>query len=300
MALERPESVVVRPFPSMNLGALARLVAGLVNLLLAIQTVSGENFDPAKADPQGRISCHGTPAVPLPTQPNFNPNLMSMQQLCAKPQYGGGARRRHLGFYCWDHAKGVVAMDISSRAQGSAALQKPRLALQCRARCFCEGWDSVANLAAKPLSKTYSHYSSETYEISADIEDDFSMVGLASGSLLHQYVPTTSVVVEEEGYIRHIQETRPIPFNAWYTRALDDPSIDPDWWPISLDPANFIECHGPMPTFPLPPPIMSDTFANRTNPLQAMCAVQLSHGHEYVVLLLTRCAFFSSIVRAHC
>ena len=36
----------------------------------------------------------------LPVFPNVNPNKVSVQKLCAKPQYNGGEPGQHVGGYC--------------------------------------------------------------------------------------------------------------------------------------------------------------------------------------------------------
>ena len=61
-----------------------------------------ENFDPAEANPVGGITCLGRPYdLRLPIQPGgFDPNSVSLQHLCAKPQYGGGAQYQHVGGFC--------------------------------------------------------------------------------------------------------------------------------------------------------------------------------------------------------
>ena len=82
-----------------------------------------ENFDPAEANPMGAIKCLGDAYDQhLPIQPDgWNPNSVSMQKLCAKPQYGGGDADHHMGAYCQlaPHFSdafsqtGLVAFDMS-------------------------------------------------------------------------------------------------------------------------------------------------------------------------------------------
>ena len=85
-----------------------------------------ENFDPAEANPLGGITCLGRPYdLRLPLQPGFDPNSLSVQHLCAKPQYGGGAEYQHLGGFCLQPPNsdpnlgrgvntGIVAFDLSA------------------------------------------------------------------------------------------------------------------------------------------------------------------------------------------
>ena len=60
-----------------------------------------ENYNPAEADPAGAIKCVGDRYDgELPVDEYFNPNTVSMQKLCAKPQYGGGSPGTHIGGWC--------------------------------------------------------------------------------------------------------------------------------------------------------------------------------------------------------
>ncbi|KAI9681394.1 MAG: hypothetical protein M1817_002677 [Caeruleum heppii] len=64
-----------------------------------------ENFDPAEASPAGVIFCSGPlPPWKLPRFPewDWDPNTFTLQELCAKPQYGGKAPGQHLGAFCMD------------------------------------------------------------------------------------------------------------------------------------------------------------------------------------------------------
>ncbi|KAI9894379.1 MAG: hypothetical protein M1814_003135 [Vezdaea aestivalis] len=95
-----------------------------------------ENFDPRLADPSGQISCNG----PLPDhfdwpkRTNFDPSEATLQQICAKPQYGGSAQY-HVGGWCM-HLPGErvystdqsrVAFDTSYQAQTNPQLGVMRL-----------------------------------------------------------------------------------------------------------------------------------------------------------------------------
>ena len=48
----------------------------------------------------GCISCVGKSNQQLPVQADFDPNAKTMQQLCAKTDYGGGLAGQHIGGYC--------------------------------------------------------------------------------------------------------------------------------------------------------------------------------------------------------
>ena len=58
-----------------------------------------ENFDPAEANPKMSLTCLGDrPQLNLPANVwGFNPNGVSLQKLCAKPQYLGELPSQHLG-----------------------------------------------------------------------------------------------------------------------------------------------------------------------------------------------------------
>ena len=111
-----------------------------------------ENFDPANADPRGNITCKGPlPPFDFPfADTSFSWRLFSsisrgttLQQLCAKPQYGGLGRGRHMGGFCArvDDGAGArwnqVAFDDTASAQTYATNTAYRLMHYCQLRCFC-------------------------------------------------------------------------------------------------------------------------------------------------------------------
>ncbi|KAL8632012.1 hypothetical protein Q9189_002277 [Teloschistes chrysophthalmus] len=59
---------------------------------------------------------------------DFDPNRLTMQQICAKTQYHGGPPGQHIGGYCHVQEKRVV-FDISNNAQISSVLSNPRTML---------------------------------------------------------------------------------------------------------------------------------------------------------------------------
>ena len=134
----------------------------------------GENHDPRFADPWGRIKCYG-PMPPfniskyyLPTDGSLvNPNNWTLQQLCAKPQYGGKGEYQHLGGFCQryteldsyyggemaadsvrdnDHYR-PFAFDSSIAARPMPySVTNPRLFQFCQQRCFCSAWATESTI----------------------------------------------------------------------------------------------------------------------------------------------------------
>ncbi|KAL9612030.1 MAG: hypothetical protein Q9167_003356 [Letrouitia subvulpina] len=53
----------------------------------------------ARQDPNG-ITCQGNTNIYLPVFDEYDPNELSLQKLCAKPEYGGGQAFQHVGGFC--------------------------------------------------------------------------------------------------------------------------------------------------------------------------------------------------------
>ncbi|KAL8999824.1 MAG: hypothetical protein Q9169_001364 [Polycauliona sp. 2 TL-2023] len=154
----------------------------------SIRAAAAENFDPALADPRGNITCVGNSYdLELPVIGAFNPNELTMQQICAKPQYGGGLPGQHVGGWCehWLLAYRPsrpplhMAFDISPAAMVNPILACPRVLLACTYRCFCNY--GVAPNAAQPgISFPHNQYgltfraeSDQTHEMMEEEVDDF-------------------------------------------------------------------------------------------------------------------------------
>jgi len=226
-----------------------------------------ENFNPAEADPLGNITCLGDRyAIDLPVVAGFNPNLVTMHKLCAKTQYNGGLPGQHVGGWCapTTSSRGPrrrPAFDQSPGAQTNLELSKPRVLLGCFLRCYCNS--AATDLTIQPINtdEALFHYyyrqSTSTYEIKIDVVDDFDMpMAQHMGSLVGQWVDSVGVLFETQ-------------------------IVGPSFFVISssMDQQNNIECRGPLPSFPLPPPFGASHFRN----LQQLCAVQFSGGHMYVL-----------------
>ena len=207
------------------------------------------------------ISCVGsTYDLELPLQAGWNPNTVSVQQLCAKTKYGGGPRGQNIGGWC---DLNEVVFDYREATQVYPQLFNPRVQLGCRYRCFCNRDIPVErrSIQPKPSEQQFSlgvlsRRSSQTYQLQLDIVDDFTTPNwMKRGLQGMQMIPSvrSSHVMESE---HHESLHRP------------------HYQYISQDPGNSIRCEGPLPTFNLPDPYNISDFEN----VQQLCAVQLNGG----------------------
>ena len=221
---------------------------------------------------------------------DFNPNGLSMQRLCVKPQYGGGAQHQHAGAYCFNPIEpdsepdssferyssstsdsddefarepavmlGKVVFDPHRGAQASQQLQNPRFMQACVYRCFCNY--GVEDVSRQPLSKNYPVELWDAqlgYELQIDINNDFT-------------VPRASKMGDQaRGIVESI-------------RIMTMPQIDslgagflPHSTYMNLDPGNEIECEGNLPDFVFPSPYTRASFSS----VQDLCAVAISGGNK--------------------
>lgn len=225
-------------------------------------------------DPQRNITCVGTtPDLQLPIFENgFDPNQATMQELCAKPQYGGGLPGQHAGGYCFDRPQylpiGEVAFDTGPSAHTSAILQNPRFMLACLYRCFCNYGLPAATAAhddTSPVQQPRSDWplyprlieeSHNTYELQLDINNDFTTSRFSKVGKQGKASVLSLVIynVEESNYTRY--------WNGGERTTL------------SLDPGNSIQCRGDLPSFVIPSPYTTADFTS----LQKLCATQLNGG----------------------
>lgn len=213
-----------------------------------------ENFDPAEADPLGNITCVGDSyAINLPSFGNFNPNSVTMQRLCAKPQYHGGLPGQHVGGFCASYYsnrahKFGVHFDQSPGAQVRTELANPRILLGCLLRCSCDAAHGL-----DPGLPDYQKHSITTYETKIDIVDDFDVpVTQHNGQLDHKWVDAMVIRMKPQ-----IGGAMPTPIF------------------VSMDENNGISCRGNLPSFPLPRPIFAANFRS----LQEMCVVHHFGGN---------------------
>lgn len=186
-----------------------------------------------------------------------------MQELCAKPQYGGLGFGKHAGAYC--HVKrgekrirevGFGPMDASpSRPDVSRILQNPRFRQACFYRCFCNY--GIENAFEQPKNDGLGgphRRSSEAYQLRLDINDDFSTNSTEKlGTQGKRWVRSSVLAIEPE----------------WQSFQLSHVAV-------SLARENEIKCHGPLPSFVLPPLFQRSDFVN----LNHFCAVQWSGGNQ--------------------
>ena len=254
-----------------------------------------ENFDPQEADPRRNISCVGDSYdFKLPLLDGFNPNGLSMQTICAKPQYGGGGRYQHAGAYCYYPIertrnetsstdsqsdvesgssessdfqlpqtlqwmlRGKIVFDNHPGSQTSHQLQNPRVMQACLYRCFCNyELDDVSNQPQSNHFAVRDFPSAHGYQLEIDVNNDF----------------TTP----------YDQKRSRSPLNGGDIPMYKRPQIDRQGLGVlarptymNLHPANKITCTGDLPTFLLPTPYTRETFSS----MQDLCAVVLSGGNK--------------------
>ncbi|KAI9889960.1 MAG: hypothetical protein M1814_004578 [Vezdaea aestivalis] len=136
---------------------IARLTAQAWNLPPVPRPPFTENFDPARADPIGRLTCEGPlPPWRLPKVGDWDPNEATLLEVCAKPQYGGHYSpdlqdqfRGNAGF-CYQSTFGREGLTFASITDfvafdnnhthypgGYGTLVNPRLQSYCMLRCRC-------------------------------------------------------------------------------------------------------------------------------------------------------------------
>ncbi|KAI9674441.1 MAG: hypothetical protein M1817_001779 [Caeruleum heppii] len=217
-----------------------------------------ENFDPAEADPRAGLTCLGPgPPFPLPWQyGDWDPNAVSLQQLCAKPQYGGSGPFRHIGGFCPvfapvlppplgpGRAEDVLAFDNTPGAAPSNLLPNPRVQPIEVPRLYEDEFFAPAR---------------DSYEIRIDLYDDYLV-----NPMIHR------------GQGNNVRRVTPI----WRMREITQRTDAGGFSFVSIAPDNEITCEGSIPDWPLPAPFVANDFAT----LQHLCAVQLSGGNAYVAL----------------
>ncbi|KAI9672540.1 MAG: hypothetical protein M1817_003306 [Caeruleum heppii] len=259
---------------------------------------SVENFDPAEADPRANITCLGPlPDWRIPAVRGADPNTFTLQELCAKPQYGGRGPHQHLGGWCVPEALPTHLRHLSFdrsmqsshstiwsdviRHHASTLLDHPldppsavpyltnspygydRLLLYCKQRCFCN--QDVVDRSVRPYVNV--------------IDSSLFLMGPRNSPQVSLHllpfarypVPMGNMLLGESIDIQQ-QITEP-------AKGV------PEWNPVdvSLDPQNRVVCTGDLPTWVLPlHPASPDDFRDgETNPNQRLCAVRLNDGHPY-------------------
>ncbi|KAI9681238.1 MAG: hypothetical protein M1817_002520 [Caeruleum heppii] len=227
-----------------------------------------ENFDPAQADLDYGITCIGPlPAWKLPRISDWDPNTSNLQELCAKPQYGGKGPGQHLAGWCDSPGFDEIGFDFLSGERGvrkADGLANPRLELYCRTRCQCDVEPRVWDSGHLPHGfRTFEHPARLTYQVKLDVADD--------------YVPGVSHTPSDGRHVRAVRYNNGRQaVKEWHENEYDE-WVDPlqyESW-VSLDEENEISCAGDFPDWPAPHPFEWSKW----NSLQQLCAVQLSGGH---------------------
>lgn len=246
-------------------------------------------------DPRSNITCLGSSydlRIPLRTD-GFDLNQLTMQQLCAKPIYGGADIPRALGGWCsagveidyryvdppgepaWGpsdtfHLRTGVSFDFRVSewlSIGSDDFNDDRLYVGCLNRCFCN-WE-IEDLSIQPkrevpsnadviIIPTYPrHVQKLKVEIAEFLEERDTQPDM-DGDLVTvlQIIPDLHEP-NEEG---EVSET--------------DAQSYEDVLNLALDPGNEITCEGDLPSFVLPPPYSVADFRDP----QQLCAVQWFGG----------------------
>ena len=280
------------------------LIHGVISLLVLANYDNDVRKRTFIGDPRRNITCLGSSYdMRLPLRPDgFDLNQLTMQQLCAKPIYGGADLPVMVGGWC---SKGLEPAydpdgdedDVEWRQDDemfptltgvsfdhtvtpwinppgwlpSQRYYNDRLYAGCLNRCFCS-W-GVDDLTVQPKREVPSN---------ADV--------ITKKTDESKFVEIKLEVVEMDGQGHH---------PGFYNRVNDGTDISvlqviPDLGEpneeggyaethnieeqelvdLSLDPGNEITCEGDLPSFTLPPPYTNADFRNP----QELCAVQWSGG----------------------
>ena len=260
-----------------------------------------ENFYPAEADPTGNITCPDEGdlqylRLPTITSPDggrtVNPGTLTLQQLCAKPQYGGWGEGLHLGGFCYTGRNGrAVNFDTTPPARVSSHLTSPRLLLYCQTRCFCN------NPPSSPQQRRENFYPRlNTGPIGFDAAGDISpslyrleKKPFLEGAWLSSLARTSRrfIFVNVRSQLFYQQERANIilRIGRYPPTPLTPQPFFPRTAAVGLDDSNNIECEGPLPDWPLPIPNEWQAAVN-TDPLsiRGLCSASLLGGNPSVLL----------------
>jgi hypothetical protein len=243
-----------------------------------------ENYDPARANPNFGITCQGPPPdCLLPHILEWNPNESTLQQICAKPQYGGkfaqGVGSLGLSGFCFPNVPGdqgrgpgIVAFDSNTvyirapEENRPVTLYNQRLLLYCRDRCFCSRRRDGGTVTAKPKG-FHAHNAPllaplrNSYVIKLDVLDDFDIPSINHQGVGFAIVPTTFITWTNQLLVQR--------------RRFSYRSTE-----VTVDPGNRIQCldNDDVPVFPIPEPYISTDFNSPKN----ICANAFSGGNPYV------------------
>ena len=199
------------------------------------------------------------------------------------------------GGYCnnpplevWPDYTGTIRFDQD--ATTNPQLANPRLFAECLIRCWCSNFRGRPALETSgvrsntqpkfitpgPFSTQYYFYigyryplqpSSQTYQITIDDPKDYSV---PLSRLRGTYGPLAVENIQIYGDLMEV----------WGQPGLQNPPIY-----VSVDESNHIECNGPLPAWPLPPPWTIAEFNQHSmhlpdGALTGLCAVYQSGGYR--------------------
>ena len=246
-------------------------------------------------DPRSNITCLGSSydlRIPIRTD-GVDLNQLTMQQLCAKPIYGGANISRALGGWCSAgvgidylyveppglppfgpsdtfHLRTGVSFDFSVSEEMSdhlANFNDDRLYIGCLNRCFCN-W-GIEDRSIQPKREVPSNadviiipthplrVQKLKVEIPEFLEERDDQPALDGDEVTVVQIITDLGEPEEEGEDSYTDA-------RGYEDVLN----------LALDPGNEITCEGDLPSFVLPPPYSVADFQNA----QQLCAVQWFGG----------------------
>ena len=251
-------------------------------------------------DRAGNISCIGDQyGLDLPMINGFNPNLLTMQQLCAMPQYGGQPNQ-HIGGWCdarfRSRLRWHLSFDISPASGANPLLANPRVMLACSYRCWCTGGFNTPLLGQpKPQLEIKERPEAMTHKISIDMVTDFNVPwqdNLQMGSerdintrdqvYVDLAIPSHNTIGYSSSPFINVNSTR-LYFQSYPSTgsARAPGGRDADGYTTirafdtAMDEDNRINCPGELPRFPFP--------ARRNSyfdSLQSLCAVQDFGGKQ--------------------
>jgi hypothetical protein len=239
--------------------------APVVSLYDAANPPSQENLDPAEANPVMSVTCVGGSSDLSPKLKVRNGyRSLSMQEVCAKPQYGGRDRRPNLAAYC---GNGDVTFDAPEQEQwgGRGDLSTPQqdhllAQLECRNRCYC---GHMTAQQPKIVPATRNNFDVAPVKdpwwkpsvFSLDVEDSDTL------SLHQKPNPRTNIFIGHQVDVQRELALGLIP---------DFINVE-----VAMLQENHISCIGNLPSFALPSPWSVNDFHDN----QELCAVQFSKGN---------------------
>lgn len=220
----------------------------------------------------------------------FNLNLLSMQQICALPQYGG-MPDQHIGGWCDARSNQQMgdwrlSFDISPASGANRLLANPRVMLACSYRCWCSrgryhpSWDQPR--VEPEISETEEH---KAHAITIDVVSDFfepwqdhldpsPQETIDQGEIIDIALPLPedAVGISDEMVSSTRLYTKPYPWTA--SSRHPGPNIESKAFYVAMNKDNRIQCWGDLPRFPFPGHYSQRDFQD----LQSICAVQSSGG----------------------